>query len=300
MAQLSTRARTIRQHIMDQVRATGTAPSIADLRTRFALSDNELSSDLRDLEGAICVARQDAEHADSPTFQDEPLNHPQPSRGELVYARPFATFENHYRITVDGDQRWFAECAVEACAISAQFPGAEVIVESHCRQTGQPIRLTGRDGVLLDFTPKTLRVHLGYPLREMPHRVVGWCDYNSFFASEEAAAEWQRTHPNIHGITRSPHQMSQLINETLGPGRLRGDYQPEIPLLPLLRTPARYGLTRSTGFARALPDPFWLPTPRMAVDWRRRLGSFIRFRVRPGQRGSRMMIGISRPGALRR
>lgn len=206
MAALGARSRDIRQRIMDQVRRSGTAPTIAELRAQFQLSDEELSADLRDLEGAICVARQDAEHADSPVFQDEPLADPQPALGEIVYARPFATFPNHYRISVDGQQRWFAECAVEACAISGQFPGSEVVVESVCRQTKVPVRLVGRDGILLDFAPKTLRVHLGYPLREMPYRVVGWCDYNSFFASEDAADQWRSEHPDVHGITRSPNR----------------------------------------------------------------------------------------------
>ncbi|WP_280268153.1 alkylmercury lyase family protein [Nocardia wallacei] len=281
MAALSARARAVRQRIMDQVRSSGSAPTIAELRTEFALSDVELGADLRALEGAICVARQDEEHADSPVFQDEVLPAPQPPLGELVYARPFATFANHYRITVDGHQRWFAECAVEACAISGQFPGSEVIVESVCRQTEQPVRLVGKDGILLDFAPKTLRVHLGYPLREMPHRVVGWCDYNSFFASEDAARQWQRAHPEIHGITRSPEEMARLITEILAPGRLDHDYQPDIPALTLARRPGRFGLTRPSRFGVPVPDPFWLPTPRMIIDWRRRgLGNFLRLHLR--------------------
>ncbi|QIS02243.1 hypothetical protein F5X71_07860 [Nocardia brasiliensis] len=280
MAELTDRARQIRQRIMTQVRLDGTAPTLAELRAEFALSEAELAADLRDLEGAICVARQDREHADSPVFQDEPLAHPQPAVGELVYARPFATFANHYRVTVDGVQRWYAECAVEACAISGQFPGAEVVVESVCRQTGQPVRLVGRDGVLLDYAPRTLRVHLGYPLREMPRRVVGWCDYNSFFASEQAADQWRRTHPEIKGLTRSPEQMGRLITELLGKGRLDYDYQPVLPLLSVLRDSSRFGLVglARQGFPR--PETFWLPTLPMILDWRRRLGAFIRLRLR--------------------
>ncbi|WP_280441868.1 alkylmercury lyase family protein [Nocardia brasiliensis] len=281
MAELTDRARDIRQRIMTQVRREGTAPTIAELRAEFALSEADLAADLRDLEGAICVARQDQEHAESPVFQDEPLARPQPAEGEIVYARPFATFENHYRITVDGVQRWFAECAVEACAISGQFPGAEVVVESVCRQTGQPVRLVGRDGVLLDYAPRTLRVHLGYPLREMPHRVVGWCDYNSFFASEAAAEQWRRAHPEIKGVTRAPEQMGRLITELLGKGRLDYDYQPVFPLLPLARKLRRFGLVglSQRGFPR--PETFWLPTLPMLRAWRRRgLGFFLRFRLR--------------------
>ncbi|TLF80765.1 alkylmercury lyase family protein [Nocardia cyriacigeorgica] len=270
MAELDDRARAVRAAIMDQVRGEGTVPTMAELRTRFGLTEPELAATMRDLEGAICVACQDEEHAGSLVFQDEPLRTPQPPVGELVYARPFATFENHYRVTVDGRQRWFAECAVEACAISGQFPGSEVIVDSLCRQTKQPVRLVGRDGVLVNYAPKTLRVHLGYPMREMPYRVVGWCDYNSFFASEEAAEQWRSEHPGISGITRSPEQMSHLITELLGKGRLDYDYQPTFGLLSIARNLRRFGLY----------GPFWLPTPKMARDWQRRgLGNFLRFRL---------------------
>ncbi|MBN7303155.1 alkylmercury lyase family protein [Mycobacteroides abscessus subsp. bolletii] len=279
MAELSVSARAIRARIMDQVRGSGTAPTIRELREEFGLTSSELDSVLRDLEGAICVAIQDEEHADSPLFQDEPFA--QPALGEIVYARPFANFENHYRVTVDGLQRWYAECAVEACAISGQFPGAEVVVTSTCRQTGTPIRLVGHNGVLVDFEPATLRVHLAYPVREMPHRVVGWCDYNSFFASEDAANEWRKSHPEINGVTRSPLEMSRLINEFLAVGRLHYDYQPQVPLLTLMRKGTRFGIYRRTWFGIPVPDPFWMPTLRMALHWKRRgLGNFFRFQLR--------------------
>lgn len=279
MATLSDDARAIRRRIMAEVLGRGTAPSIGELLIEFSMSEEELAPLLRDLEGAICVARQDEEHAASGTFQDEVLTEPQPPLGELVYARPFATFKNHYAITVGDQQKWYAECAVEACAISGQFPGAEVIVDSVCRQTKQPVRLIGRDGLLVDYSPRTLRVHLGYPIREMPHRVVGWCDYNSFFATEEAAHQWKSEHPEINGITRSPEEMARLITGSIAEGRHRYDYQPNLPVLTLARRTRRMGLTRTTRLGFHVPDPFWLPTPKMLSSWRRNgLGNFIRLR----------------------
>ncbi|OHU65171.1 alkylmercury lyase family protein [Mycobacteroides chelonae] len=281
MSELSAVARAIRQRIMDQVRFDGTVPAMSALHAEFELSEAQWAQNLRALEGAICLALQDTDHANSAVFQDEPLTTPQPALGEIVYARPFAAFENHYRVAVDGKQQWYAECAVEACAISGQFPGSDVVVTSVCRQTKQTVRLFGRDGILLDYEPKTLRVHLGYPVRQMPHRVVGWCDYNSFFASEAAVDQWRQDHPEIHGITRSPVQMSRLIDEFLAVGRLNYDYQPEIPLLTLALKGARFGLTRTTRAGIDVPDPFWMPTAHMALDWKRNgLGNFFRFRLR--------------------
>lgn len=279
VATLSEDARAIRGRIMAEMLSEGTAPTVAQLLSEFAMSDEVLALLLRDLEGAICVARQDEEHAESPTFQGEALTAPQPRLGELVYVRPFATFKNHYAITVGVQQKWYAECAVEACAISGQFPGTEVVVDSVCRLTGQPVRLVGKDGVLVDYSPRTLRVHLGYPIREMPHRVVGWCDYNSFFASEDAASQWKAAHPELAGVTRSPVEMARLITGSIAQGRHDYAYQPHLPVLTMARQMRQMGLTRATQLGFHVPDPFWLPTPKMLASWRRNgLGNFIRMR----------------------
>ncbi len=198
-----------------------------------------------------------------------------------MYARPFAAFKNHYPVWVDGEQKWFAECAVEACSISAQFPGKEVIVRSVCRQTREPVELVGRDGVLLDYSPATLRVHLGYPLRTLPARIVGWCDYNSFFASEDAARQWASAHPEVHGVTRSPETMSRLIGELFGRGRLAYDYQPAVPILDAVLHMKRYGLDKPTALGFRVPDPFFLPSPSMVRDWKRQgYGNYFRFSLR--------------------
>jgi len=195
MAELSERARRVRKSIMDRTRGEGVVPTTAELCRELGLSAEDLAVDLLNLEAAASVARQDSAHAGLTRFQDETLDEPLPPLGEIMYARPFAAFKNHYQVWVDGEQKWFAECAVEACSISAQFPGKEVTVRSVCRQTREPVELVGRDGVLLDYSPATLRVHLGYPLRTLPARIVGWCDYNSFFASEDAAQQWASAHP---------------------------------------------------------------------------------------------------------
>lgn len=94
-----------------------------------------------------------------------------------------------------GKQNWYAECAVEACAISNMFPGKEVTVNSICRQTGEPVEIVQRDGKVLFYSPRTLRVHFGFPMINFFDDLVGWCDFNSFFSSEEATQEWHKTHP---------------------------------------------------------------------------------------------------------
>lgn len=281
MTKLPESARQVRKRIMDQVLREGTAPSVAELRHDLSLSTEELSRNLKDLEAAVCVARQDESHAGLKQFQDEPLKQELPAVGELFYARPFATFENHYPLWVDGHQKWYAECAVEGCAISAMFPGKEVILRSVCRQTKKPVELVGRDGVLLDYSPKSLRVYLGHPVRDIPKDILGWCDYNSYFVSEDAARQWSRAHPEVKGITRDPESIARLIAEIIGKGRLNYDYQVDVPLLRVLFHLKRYGFTRPALAGLPVPDPFWLPTPKTVGDWRRKgYKNFFRFSLR--------------------
>lgn len=270
MAKLDEKAKRVRKMIMDQVLAEGTCPEVAEIARALSLSPDELARILKDLEAAICVAVQNKAHEGIEYFQEEKLAEPVPAVGEIFYARPFACFKNHYPIWVDGEQKWYGECAVEVCGVSAMFPGREVIVRSVCRQTKEPVELIGRDGELLDYSPKTLRVLLGIPLRYMPDDAVGWCDYNSFFSSEEAVEQWRKSHPEIKGITRDPVKISRFVS-IVGKGRLNYDYQFKLPILKVLFQGKRYGLTKPLpGLGWHVFDPFWLPTLHMLKEMRRK------------------------------
>jgi len=272
--------KSIRKMIMDQVLEEGTCPTNAQLSQAHSLSSDELAVVYRNLEAGICVAVQNKQHENIKSFQGEKLSVPPPALGEIFYARPFATFKNHYPVWVDGDQKWYGECAVEVCGISMMFPGKEVAVRSVCRQTKEPVEIVGRDGKLLHYSPETLRVHLGFPLRYMFDDAIGWCDYNSFFSSEEAATEWKKAHPRINrGITLSPETTANFIVNLVGKGRQNYDYQPRLPVLATLFKAHRYGFTMPKPILKYFwPDPFWLPTSHMFSEMKRKgYKNYIRF-----------------------
>jgi hypothetical protein len=255
---------------MDQVLAEGIVPKRAELAREHSLSLDELDLILKDLEAGIVVAVQNQAHEGLEYFQEEKLSEPAPALGEIFYARPFASFKNHYLVAVAGEQKWYGECAVEVCGISAMFPGKEVVVRSVCRQSKEPVELVGKDGVLLDYTPKTLRVHLGIPLRFMADDAVGWCDYNSFFSSEAAVQEWRKAHPEIKGITRDPVTTSNFVS-LVGKGRLDYNYQFRLPILRVLFTGKKYGFTKPMpGLGWHVPDRFWMPTWHTLMEARRK------------------------------
>lgn len=263
MAQFYETAKRVRKTVMDQVLDDGTCPKVADIAETLKLSKEEVAVIFKDLEAGIVVAVQNEAHAGLEYFQGEKLDQPLPEVGEIFYARPFASFKNHYPIWVGGRQKWYGECAVEVTGVSAMFPGKEVVVRSICRQTKEPVELIGRDGVLLDYSPKTLRVQFGFPVRYMPDDAVGWCDFNSFFSSEEAAQEWRKSHPQIKGITRDPVTTSRFVS-IVGKGRLDYNYQFKLPILKILFDAKRYGFTKPLpGLGWHVHDPFWMPTPHM-------------------------------------
>jgi hypothetical protein len=282
MARLSETAKQVRWTIMDQVLRKGNAPTVAEISRKHSLSGEQVGWVFNELEAAVCIAVQRESHAGLNSFQEQPLEQGVPPLGEIFYARPFANFSNQHQIWVDGEQKWFGECAVECCGMSAMFPGREVVVRSVCRQTREPIELVGRDGVLRDYSPRTLRVHFGYPLRRMPDDVLGWCDYNSFYGSEEAVHEWRKKHPQIKGVTRGPVPISRMVAEIIGKGRLDYEYRFEVPLLRLACNMKRYGMTKPLPLLGLhVPDPFFMVTPHMLREAKRGgFLNFVRFKLR--------------------
>lgn len=279
MPRFSEKDKAVRKTIMDPVLAGEPCPPVAEIARENSLSAQELSEVLRHLEAGICVAVTDDEHAGMRTFQDEELDEPTPAAGEIFYARPFATFKNHYAVAVDGECKWYGECAVESCAISNMFPGREVVVNSLCRQTKEPVELVTRDGEVLSCKPDTLRVHLGFPLSRLFDDIAGWCDYNSFFSSEEAVEEWRRSHPEIMGITRSPVEIANFVHNLIG-SRLPYDYILTIPLLKAVLNMKRYGLTKPLPQVGGMPVPdmFLFNIPGFFLGmWRNGYSTYVRF-----------------------
>jgi hypothetical protein len=282
MAELYKNAKDVRKTILDLMLNEGVCPSTQDLMKAHELAPEELKQVLRDLEAGIVIAVQCKSHAGITHFQEEELETAAPEIGEIFYARPFATFKNTFRVSVEGQQKWFGECAVECCGgVSLMFPGKEVVVETVCRQTKKPITLIQKDGDLLDYEPKTLRVHLGYPVRTIADRILSWCDYNSFFSSEEAVNEWRKNNPSVHGVTRDPVTISHLAKLITG-GRLNYDYQVKIPILPMLMNIKKIGFTKPLPLIGLhVPDPFFMLTPGLFRRWSKNgLGPYVKFALR--------------------
>ena len=56
-------------------------------------------------------------------------------------------------MSIDGEQRWFAQCAFEALAIRWLVPGQTVTVDAPCLLGGDPLRIVMRDEEILLMDP---------------------------------------------------------------------------------------------------------------------------------------------------
>jgi len=79
---------------------------------------------------------------------------------------PFSNLPTHYRVTVDGQQKWFAECGFEAPAVCWLFPGKTIQIDAPCLDCGEPLRLAVRDGVIESQEPAGIYSYVDLPWRE--------------------------------------------------------------------------------------------------------------------------------------
>ena len=69
---------------------------------------------------------------------------------------PFNNQPTQYRVSVDGEQRWFAQCGFEALAVRWLFPGQTVTVEAPCLLGDEPLRIEMQDEEILSVEPAAM------------------------------------------------------------------------------------------------------------------------------------------------
>jgi len=77
---------------------------------------------------------------------------------------PFSSLPTLYRFSIDGVAHGYAQCGLEALAISWLFPGSQIRVDSLCPDCGEPLSLSIRDGEMLSLDPPTTVAHINVPV----------------------------------------------------------------------------------------------------------------------------------------
>jgi hypothetical protein len=87
-----------------------------------------------------------------------------PGTDHIVSYAPFNNLPTWHRVTVDGEQKWTAQCGFEALAVSYVFPGKDVTIDSICPDCGDPVQVKMRDGAVVSVDPPEAVAHSNLPL----------------------------------------------------------------------------------------------------------------------------------------
>jgi len=134
--------------IMQSFVERGQGPHFTEIAKAFALTPQQGRQRLRDL---MAVGIPAWLH---------------PGTDLIASFAPFNNLPTQYRITVDGAQKWFAQCALESMAMCWAFPGKLVQVDANCLQSGDPLHLEIRDGVIERADPPGMCGYIVVPYRD--------------------------------------------------------------------------------------------------------------------------------------
>jgi alkylmercury lyase-like protein len=130
--------------IMRGLVETGVAPHHAELARGMALSVEEGRLLLLDV------------------MQAYPIGWLHPDTHYIASFPPLNNQPTQYRVSVRGEQRWFAQCGFEATSVTWLFPGETVRVESPCLDCSDPVTVEMRDGQIVRVDPPGVVGHLNY------------------------------------------------------------------------------------------------------------------------------------------
>ncbi|MCL1594322.1 MAG: organomercurial lyase [Actinomycetia bacterium] len=73
---------------------------------------------------------------------------------------PFSNVPTQHLISVDGEQRWYGQCGLEALAASYMFPGKAVTIDSRCVDCADSVSVTVRGDEILNIDPPEAVGHM--------------------------------------------------------------------------------------------------------------------------------------------
>jgi hypothetical protein len=91
-----------------------------------------------------------------------PIGWLHPETDYIASFPPLNGLPTQYRVTVRGEQKWFAQCGFEATSVTWLFPGERVRVDVACLDCGEPLTVEMLDGRLTRVDPPTVVGHLNY------------------------------------------------------------------------------------------------------------------------------------------
>jgi len=91
-----------------------------------------------------------------------PIGWLHPETDYIASFPPLNGLPTQYRVTVRGEQKWFAQCGFEATSVTWLFPGERVRIDAACLDCGDPLMVEMLDGRLTQVDPPAVVGHLNY------------------------------------------------------------------------------------------------------------------------------------------
>jgi Alkylmercury lyase len=111
---------------------------------------------------ALSIPVEDGRRLLLDVMQAYPIGWLHPDTDYIASFPPLNSLPTQYRLSVRGEQRWFAQCGFEATSVTWLFPARTVRIEAPCLDCGDSMLLEMRDGRLLTVNPSTVVGHLNY------------------------------------------------------------------------------------------------------------------------------------------
>jgi hypothetical protein len=166
--------------IMKRMVETGQAPFYTEIAEELGVSAEEGRKALHDL------------------FSEMIPGWLYPKTDFITSFAPFNNLPTQYRITIDGQQKWFAQWGYESLAVCWLFPGKTVHVDCPCLDCGLRIHLEIKDGDVLVAEPDSIVTYVAVPFWKWYEDLsYAWSTMNLFrseehvhnYASFDAATE---------------------------------------------------------------------------------------------------------------
>jgi hypothetical protein len=144
---------------------------------------------------------------------------------------PFNNLPTQYPITIEGEQKWFAQWAFESLAVCWLFPGKTIRVDSTCLDCGLPMRVDIQDGILRHVEPESIVGYVAVPFWRWYENIGhAWSTMN-FFRSEEHVRNWVHFNPATENGIISVADLHRLFSCEHLRRRLDPDFISKRPIL---------------------------------------------------------------------
>jgi len=142
-----------------------TEPRLLDLmfsRIMRGLVESGRAPHYAELAPGLGLTVEDSRRLLGELMQAYPIGWLHPETDYVASFPPLNNLPTQYRVTVRGEQKWFAQCGFEATSVTWLFPETTVRIEAPCLDCGDPVRLDMRDGRLITVDPPGIVGHLNY------------------------------------------------------------------------------------------------------------------------------------------